>query len=65
MLALQRSFERKAKILSASPLEELKIGTPDHIDLAALLSRFEVEEVAEQIEMGANAKKNFAKMDEG
>jgi len=65
VLALQRSFEWKTKIFFASPLAELETGASDHIDLTALLSRFEIEEVAEQIEMGADTKKDFAKMDEG
>ena len=58
---LQRSLERKTQVLYASPLTELKTGSPDHIDLTAFLSRFESEEMAEQIEMRVNAKEGFAK----
>ena len=65
MPALQRSFKRKTKILSASPLAELKTGTPDHADLAALLIQLEGKKVTKKIEVGADAEKDFVEMDEG
>ena len=44
---------------------KLETGSPDYTNLPPFLSRFKVEEEMEQIEMGSNTKKSFAKVDEG
>ena len=62
---LQRCLEMKAKILFALPLAELKTSAPNYIDLAILQTRLEDKEVMEEIEVGANAKKDFTEVDEG
>ena len=46
-------------------MEELKIGTPDYIDLVIFLTWLEDKEITEEIELGADAKKDFTEVDEG
>ena len=55
----------KSKILFALSLPKLKTSALNHTDLAIFLTRLEDKEIAEKIEMGADAKDNFIEVDEG
>ena len=46
-------------------MAELKTSAPNHIDLAALLIWLEGKMVAKKIEVGVDAKEDFAKMNKG